>query len=99
MMTDFCSVDRRLLATGYVPFMRFRARRLQATAKEAIALGAKAILDRLALARKGHSPSHIGFDPVWSPGARKPGMPILFHVGGEDPKLNPDLLSRTACRG
>src|SRR5215831_11666796 len=34
MMTGFCSVDRRLLATGYVPFVDFG--RAMATAREAI---------------------------------------------------------------
>ena len=36
MMTDFCSVDRRLLATGYVPLMDFE--RAAAATKQAIAL-------------------------------------------------------------
>ncbi|HZZ90497.1 MAG TPA: amidohydrolase family protein [Caulobacteraceae bacterium] len=85
MMTDFCSVDRRLLATGYVPLMDFE--RSAAAAKEAIALGAKALLIP-SRCPKGHSPSHIGFDPVWRQ-AEEAGLPILFHVGGEE-KLNPD---------
>ncbi len=85
MMTDFCSVDRRLLATGYVPLMDFE--RAAAATKEAIELGAKAILVA-SRCPKGHSPSHIGFDPVWAQ-AEEAGLPILFHVGGEE-KLNPD---------
>jgi uncharacterized protein len=84
MMTDFCSVDRRLLPTGYVPFMDFE--RAAAATKEAIALGAKAILIP-SRCPKDHSPSHIGFDPVWRQ-AEEAGLPILFHVGGEE-KLNP----------
>jgi predicted TIM-barrel fold metal-dependent hydrolase len=85
MMTDFCSVDRRLLATGYVPLMDFE--RSAAAAKEAIELGAKALLIP-SRCPKGHSPSHVGFDPVWAM-AEEAGLPILFHVGGEE-KLNPD---------
>ncbi len=85
MMTDFCSVDRRLLATGYVPLMDFE--RAAAAAKEAIQLGAKALLIP-SRCPKGHSPSHIGFDPVWRR-AEEAGLPILFHVGGEE-KLAPD---------
>src|SRR5580693_4672677 len=85
MMTDFCSVDRRLLATGYVPLMDFE--RSAAATKEAIELGAKAILIN-SRCPKGHSPSHIGFDPIWAQ-AQEAGLPILFHVGGEE-KLNPD---------
>jgi uncharacterized protein len=85
MMTEFCSVDRRLLPTGYVPLMDFG--RAAAATKEAIALGAKAILIA-SRCPKGHAPSHIGFDPIWAQ-AQEAGLPILFHVGGEE-KLNPD---------
>ena len=88
MMTDFCSVDRRLLATGYVPLMDFE--RAAAATKEAIELGAKAILIP-SRCPKGHSPSHIAFDPVWAQ-AQEAGLPILFHVGGEE-KLNPDYFN------
>ena len=84
MMTDFCSVDRRLLATGYVPLMDLE--RAGAAAKEAIGLGAKALLIA-SRCPKGHSPSHIAFDAVWRQ-AEEAGLPILFHVGGEE-KLNP----------
>lgn len=84
MMTDFCSVDRRFLATAYVPLTDFA--RAAETAREAIEMGAKALLipSRCPL---GHSPSHLGFDPVWAR-AQEAGIPILFHVGGEE-KLNP----------
>ena len=34
-----------------------------------------------------HSPSHSGLDPLWAL-AQEAGVPILFHVGGEE-KLNP----------
>lgn len=84
MMTDFCKVDRRLLATGYIPLENFE--RSIACAKEAIALGAKALLIP-SRCPKHHSPSHIAFDPLWAL-AQEAGIPILFHVGGEE-KLNP----------
>lgn len=87
MMTDFCAVDRRLLATGYVPLTDFS--RAAAAAREAIALGAKALLIASSCPR-GHSPSHVGFDPVWAQ-AQEAGIPILFHVGGED-RLKADYL-------
>lgn len=35
---------------------------------------------------QNHGPSHIGLDPVWAM-AQEAGIPVLFHVGGED-KLN-----------
>jgi predicted TIM-barrel fold metal-dependent hydrolase len=84
MMTDFCSVDRRLLATCYVPLKDLE--RAGPAAKEAIAMGAKALLVPT-LAPNGHSPSHIAFDSVWAQ-AQEAGIPIVFHVGGEE-KLNP----------
>jgi predicted TIM-barrel fold metal-dependent hydrolase len=85
MMTDFCSVDRRLLATCYVPLVDFE-RAIQ-TAKNAVALGAKALLIP-SRCPPGHAPSHIAFDPLWAL-AEEAGLPILFHVGGEL-KLQPD---------
>jgi predicted TIM-barrel fold metal-dependent hydrolase len=85
MMTDFCSVDRRFLATAYVPLTDF-ARAVDA-AREAIEMGAKALLIP-SRCPPGHSPSHIAFDAFWSL-AQEAGIPILFHVGGEE-KLKPD---------
>jgi hypothetical protein len=84
MMTDFCKVDRRLLATAYVPLEDFA--RAIATAREAIELGAKALMIP-SWCPQHHGPSHIALDPVWAM-AQEAGIPILFHVGGED-KLNP----------
>ena len=84
-MVDFCSVDRRLLATAYVPLMDFaRARR---TAEEAVRLGASALLVPSACP-KGHSPSHVGLFPVWEV-AQEAGLPIVFHVGGGGRLLDP----------
>lgn len=60
-MVDFCSVDRRLLPTGYVPLRDFA--RAAAIAGEAIEMGCKALLIASACPR-GQSPSHVGRDPV-----------------------------------
>jgi predicted TIM-barrel fold metal-dependent hydrolase len=84
MMTDFCAVDRRLLATAYVPLEDFD--RAIACAREAIALGAKGLMVP-SLCPRRHGPSHVGLDPVWAM-AQDAGIPILLHVGGEE-KLNP----------
>ncbi|HIG42802.1 MAG: amidohydrolase family protein [bacterium] len=80
MMTDFCSVDHRLLATGYVPLVDIEA--AISTARQAIDLGCKALVlpSRCPM---NHSPSHAGFDPLWAL-AQEAGIPILFHVGGEE---------------
>ena len=85
MMTDFCAVDERLLATGYVPLADID--QAAGIAREAIELGCKALIIP-SRCPTGHSPSHIGFDPLWAL-AQEAGLPILFHVGGEA-KMNPD---------
>jgi predicted TIM-barrel fold metal-dependent hydrolase len=85
-MADFCCVDRRLLATGYVPLRDFeRARR---AAVQAIELGCKALLVASACPR-GHSPSHVALDPVWAV-AQEARLPIVLHVGGGGRLLDPD---------
>ena len=77
-MVEFCSVDRRLLPTGYVPLVDFE--RTARAAREAIELGAKALMIP-SRCPDNHSPSHIGFDPLWAI-AEEAGLPIVFHVGG-----------------
>jgi predicted TIM-barrel fold metal-dependent hydrolase len=77
-MVDFCSVDARLIATGYVPLRDFA--RARAMASEVIAMGCRALLIPSGCPR-GHSPSHAGLDPVWAQ-AEEAGLPIVFHVGG-----------------
>src|SRR5436190_3112988 len=87
MMTEFCSVDRRLLATGYVPLVdRARAPEL---AREAIDLGAKAIVVP-SRHPPGFSPSHRELDPLWAL-LQEAKLPVLFHVGGEE-KMHRDYL-------
>ena len=80
MMTDFCFVDKRLLATAYVPLEDFY--RAKATAKVAIDMGAKALMVP-SWCPQNHGPSHTGLFPVWAM-AEEAGLPILFHVGGEE---------------
>jgi len=84
MMTDFCSVDHRLLATAYIPLEDFT--RSIETTRQAIEMGAKALMVP-SLCPQNHAPSHVGLDPVWAM-AQEAGIPVLFHVGGEE-KLNP----------
>lgn len=87
-MVDFCAADRRLLPAGYVPLQDFTG--AQATAHDAISLGAKGLVIASRCPR-GHSPSHIGFDPVWAQ-AQEAGIPILFHVGGGGQLMSADFL-------
>src|SRR5579862_7023905 len=85
-MVDFCAVDRRLLAVGYVPLADFAAAR--AMAKEAIGMGCAALIIPSACP-PGHSPSHVDLFPVWA-AAQEAGVPIVFHVGGGGRLLDPN---------
>jgi predicted TIM-barrel fold metal-dependent hydrolase len=85
-MVDFCSVDPRLLAVGYVPLAD--CDRAKEMAAEAIALGCKALMVASACPRT-HSPSHVGLHPVWAQ-AQEAEVPIVFHVGGGGQLLDPN---------
>lgn len=80
-IVDFCSVDRRLLPVCYVPFADVD--RAADAAREAIDLGASALMIASHVPRE-HVQSHVGFDRVWAQ-AQEAGVPIVFHVGGEQP--------------
>ena len=80
MMTDFCSVDRRLLATGYVTLVDLD--RAADIAREAIEMGCKGLVIPSRHPPR-HSPSHAALDRLWAV-AQEAGVPILFHVGGEE---------------
>jgi predicted TIM-barrel fold metal-dependent hydrolase len=80
MMTDFCAVDRRLLSSCYVPLEDFA--RARQTAELAVRLGARSLLVPSRCPMQ-HAPSHAELDPVWAL-AQEAGIPILFHVGGEE---------------
>ena len=84
MLADFCAADARLLATAYIP-LEDPARAVVLTT-EAIQLGAKALMVPSKCPQR-HAPSHIALDAVWAQ-AQEAGLPVLFHVGGED-KMNP----------
>jgi predicted TIM-barrel fold metal-dependent hydrolase len=88
-IVDFCSVDRRLLAVGYVPVADFNLAR--AMAEECTAMGCKALLVPSACP-KGHSPSHTGLFPVWAV-AQEARLPIVFHVGGGGRLLDPSYFA------
>ena len=84
-MTDFCTVDKRLLPVCYVPLADFD--RAAAMATEAIDMGAAALMIASSCPET-HSPSHIALDPVWAT-AQEAGVPIVFHVGGGGRLLDP----------
>ena len=84
-MLDFCSVDRRLLSTGYVPLADFE--RTRQAAEAALRDGFKALLIPSQCPRT-HSPSHTGLSPLWAM-AEEAGVPVVFHVGGGGELLDP----------
>ena len=88
-IAEFCSVDRRLLSTLYVPLADLE--RAPALANEAIEMGAGALLIASGCP-PSHSPSHVGLDPVWSMAADA-GVPIVFHVGGTGQLLDPNYFA------
>jgi predicted TIM-barrel fold metal-dependent hydrolase len=62
--------------------------RTKAMAKESLELGAAALLVASGCPR-GHSPSHIGLDPLWAM-AQEAHIPIVFHVGGTGDLIDPN---------
>jgi predicted TIM-barrel fold metal-dependent hydrolase len=84
-MTEFCSVDDRLLSVGYVPIADFD--RTKAFAAEALEMGCAALMIASACPRT-HSPSHLGLDPLWAQ-AQEARIPIVMHVGGGGQLLDP----------
>ena len=93
-MVEFCSVDRRLLATGYVPLVDFE--RTAKAAKEAIELGAKALMIP-SRCPDNHSPSHIGFDPLVGDRRRRPAC-RSFSTSAAAASFWRTPTSTTACR-
>ena len=76
----FCSSDPRLLPVCYVPLADLN--RTPGAAKEALEMGAKALLIPWACPRN-HATSHIELDLLWRQ-AEEARVPILFHVGTAD---------------
>lgn len=84
-MVEFCSADRRLLPTCYVPLVDFD--RAAAMAEESVELGASALLIASSCP-PGHSPSHRSLDRVWAI-AQDADLPVVFHVGGTGDLIDP----------
>ncbi|MDY7101298.1 MAG: amidohydrolase family protein [Actinomycetota bacterium] len=84
-MTEFCEVDPRLLAVGYVALADFD--RAADQAGRAIEMGCQALLVASSCPAN-HSPSHVGLDRVWAQAAEA-RVPVVFHVGGGGRLLDP----------
>jgi predicted TIM-barrel fold metal-dependent hydrolase len=74
---DWCSVDPRLLPVTVVPVGDIAA--ANALTHEAIEAGTAAIW--IGQYPAGHSPSHIGLEPMWDACAQA-GVPVVLHVAG-----------------
>ncbi|CAN5624858.1 hypothetical protein BH10ACT2_BH10ACT2_20490 [soil metagenome] len=85
-MIEFCSADRRLLPTCYVPLVDFEL--AASMTQEAIDMGAAALLVASGCP-PGHSPSHRALDPVWAC-AQDADVAIVFHVGGTGDLIDRD---------
>ena len=77
-MLEFCSVDRRLLPSLYVPLCD--PEKAAPAAKDALEQGAAALLVASGCP-PGYSPSHTDLYPVWAQ-AEEANIPVVFHVGG-----------------
>ncbi len=88
-MIDFCAADERLLPTCYVPLADFDLAKSMAV--DSLEAGAAALLVASGCP-KGHSPSHVGLDPVWAT-AQEAGIPIVFHVGGTGTLIDPNYFN------
>ncbi len=88
-MVEFCSVDRRLLPTCYVPLADFEM--AAAMAAESVAMGAAALLIAGGCPA-GHSPSHRSLDRVWAI-AQEADIPVVFHVGGTGDLIDRDYFN------
>ena len=85
-MLEFCSVDRRLLPSLYVPLVE--PDRAAEAAGEALSQGAAALLVASGCP-PSFSPSHRDLFPVWAQ-AEEADVPVVFHVGGTGPLIDPD---------
>jgi predicted TIM-barrel fold metal-dependent hydrolase len=77
-MLEFCSVDRRLLPSLYVPLCD--PEMSVAGARQALEEGAAALLVASGCP-PSYSPSHLDLYGVWA-AAEEAGIPVVFHVGG-----------------
>lgn len=76
-MADFCSVDDRMKAVGFVPLND--PERALACVKQGIELGVSTFW-LMSDAVEGRSPAHIAYDPIWAV-MQEAGVPITLHIG------------------
>ena len=84
-MIEFCSGDKRLLPTCYMPLVDIES--AADIARESLEAGAAALLVASGCP-PDHSPSHIGLDAVWAQ-AEEARIPVVFHVGGTGELIEP----------
>lgn len=76
-MADFCAVDQRMLAVGYLSLRD--PERAVTSLKLALELGIRAIWIG-SDAIEGRAPSHIAYDPIWAM-LEEARVPVTLHIG------------------
>jgi predicted TIM-barrel fold metal-dependent hydrolase len=87
-MVDFCSVDPRLLAVGFVPWNDPEL--ATQAAVEAIDMGCAAIHVPARPPRRAKSITHPDFDGFWQVLDER-GVPFVLHIGGSGRLLPPEF--------
>jgi predicted TIM-barrel fold metal-dependent hydrolase len=87
-MADFCSVDERLKAVGFVPLND--PERALGIVKQGIELGVSTFW-LLTDAVEGRSPAHVAYDPIWAV-MQEAGIPITLHIGSTARRFPSDYM-------
>jgi predicted TIM-barrel fold metal-dependent hydrolase len=82
-IAEFCADDARMMGVGLVPLVD--AERALVEAKEAIALGCRAIWVR-AMPDGDRSPGHPDLDPLWAH-LEETGTPFVVHIGAQNQQI------------
>jgi predicted TIM-barrel fold metal-dependent hydrolase len=84
---DWCAVDPRLLPVTAIPVGEMEA--AAALGRDAIDGGSAALW--IGQYPAGHSPSHVGLEPLWAMAAEA-GVPVVLHVAGAGANvMSPDF--------
>lgn len=85
-MSDFCSVDDRLMGVAAIPLENPQLALREVEWSLENGLSAMWVPHRLAADR---SPTHIDFNPIWAL-LQEAQVPVVFHVGGNPLQLKPE---------
>lgn len=86
-MAAFCSVDRRMIGTAYIP-LGMGPETALAIFGEALAAGLRTVMIDTIAPEAGRSFTHPDYDPVWAR-IQESGVPVALHVGVNGGAYNP----------